>query len=133
MGNHIEHAKHNKDFIDCLCNHFPEQFFDWKTTALFYEALHLLKEYAETQQVDLGGTHEKISEAVNPASAKKVIKLEPDEYKNYNRLYTLSRSARYEGFTDIETFQKLKASDYEIATQYSKRWKAYMKKLGLDF
>lgn len=42
MQAHLEQAVHNEHFHACIQQEFSDKFFDWKTTVLFYVALHWL-------------------------------------------------------------------------------------------
>ena len=65
MNSFYNQAKHNKEFLDCVEENFPNSFFDWKITILFYVSIHLIKCLAKTRNVEIGDTHydiEKIPE-----------------------------------------------------------------------
>lgn len=114
MSAHIKQAEHNRSFLTCIEREFNADFFDWKITVIFYEALHLLKAYGESKRINIGNSHIEINRNIHFKYGNK-LKLNQQTYKSYIRLYQYSRTARYDGITDIASFQKMKEADYTNA------------------
>ena len=43
--------------------------------------------------------------------------LSVDAWSNYNALYNSSHTARYDGITNLQTFEKLKQNDHDFALE----------------
>src|SRR5438105_9254537 len=108
MSRFAEQVKHNEIFHDTLCSHFADQFFDWKVTCLFYCAYHLVQELARYRDVGIGNRHTDILRNLNPKNRNRPIQFKSDAFDAFDQLFEYSQSARYNGFTDYNTFQELK-------------------------
>lgn len=51
--------------------------------------------------------------SVNPDRQHSSMKITRNAWREYKTLYEYSRTARYEGITDFETFEKLKQIDHK--------------------
>src|ERR1039457_2916731 len=114
MKRFLEQATHNHDFHDCLIKHFPDTFYDWKITVLFYIALHYLKALMKHRGQKVENTHWDIQNEVNPDEPKAKCKISKTAYKNYYKLKQYSENARYEGVIDedIQVFEESCKLDY---------------------
>jgi hypothetical protein len=130
-NSYILQAKHNEKFHDCICEQFPDRFFDWKITILFYQAIHYLKALAFQKNINIGDTHFEIEQNVNPDRPKNKMSLTKGAWRDYNALFHYSQTARYNGITDFETFEKLKEADYFFAKQNLEKFKRYLLSVGL--
>ena len=97
---YYQQAVKNESFLSELEHHLPQDFYDWKTTIIFYTALHYLKSFGTVLGVNFE-THVDASAALK---AKGVglppdIDLGPHVWK-YAALYGHSRSSRYAGYVD---------------------------------
>lgn len=133
MQEHIDQAKHNQTFHDCIQKEFESRFFDWKITSLFYIALHCLKALASKKGIEIGQTHQDIERNVNPERNNAKMRITKNAWNDYKSLYRYSHTARYEGITDIITFEKLKEIDHSYCLQHLERFKNYIKGQGLIF
>lgn len=131
MQNHILQAEHNKKFHECICEQFPDRFFDWKITVLFYQAIHLLQALADKKGINIGDTHYEIERNINPDRQNPAMPLTKGAWREYNSLYQYSQTARYDGVTDFETFEKLKQVDYSYCLKHLDNFKKYLKSVGL--
>ena len=127
MQKNINQAEHNQDFHKCIVDKFEDSFFDWKITVLFYIAIHYLKALAEKRGENIGDTHIEIDRSVNPDRNDSTMKITRNAWREYKQLYNYSRTARYEGITDFDTFNKLKEIDHKYCLEHVKRFKAYIK------
>ena len=132
MQNHIQQAKHNEEFHECICEQFPDKFFDWKITTLFYQSIHYLKALASKRGISIGDTHFEIERNINPDRPEPKMPITKGAWREYNALYQYSQTARYEGITDFDTFEKLKEIDYGFAKRNLENFKKYLKSKGLE-
>lgn len=131
MQQHLEQAVHNQKFHDCVEEKFSNTFFDWKITALFYVAIHWLKALAAKKGINIGQTHQDIERNVNPDRHDAKMRISRNAWSDYKALYRYSQTARYEGITDILTFEKLKEIDHGFCVQHLENLKKYLKGQGL--
>lgn len=131
MQHHLDQALHNQTFHDCIENQFNDQFYDWKITVLFYIALHYLQALAATRGIHIGDTHYTVEQNVNPDRPNAKMRIAKGAWREYKNLFHYSRTARYEGITDIATFEKLKQMDHAYCLQHLESFKKYMQGQGL--
>ena len=127
MQFYLDQASHNKDFHDCVVREFPDKFYDWKITATFYIALHLLKALAKKRGINIGQTHQEIEQSCNPERQSNKMSITKKAWKDYKALYRYSHAARYEGVTDIDTFEQLKQIDYKYCCTHIEEFRKYLK------
>ncbi len=60
------------------------------------------------------------------------MRIKRGAWLEYKRLFDYSRTARYEGFTDIESFNELKKNDHELCLKHLDNFKKHIKSQGLD-
>ena len=104
MSTSLQQVLHNENFHLHLCATSFDRFVDWKITCLFYAALHLIKELAHTRKVNLGDKHESMINNLNPTNFNRKLLVKKDFYDSYSLLFSLSRSARYDGFLNYDAF-----------------------------
>jgi len=132
MQQHIEQARHNQDFYDCIHERFDSKFFDWKITTLFYIAIHYLKALAANRNIDIGETHYEIGNNVNPTSRHKpLMPISSNAWKAYRDIFQYSRTARYEGIRDKSIFEALKKKDCEDCLVKLEFFKKYIEGQGI--
>jgi hypothetical protein len=131
MQQHIDQAKHNNDFHDCIESNFSGRFYDWKITVLFYVAIHYLKALAANRNIDIGVTHYDIEHNVNPDRNGKKMQISRNAWREYKNLFNYSRTSRYEGITDITTFEKLKQADHSYCLKHLDSFKNYIEGQGV--
>jgi hypothetical protein len=131
MQQHIDQASHNQKFHDSIDTQFGELFYDWKITVLFYVAIHYLKALAAHKGIDIGETHYEIEQSVNPDRHSAKMRITRNAWREYKNLFNYSRTARYEGITDFETFEKLKQTDHTYCVQHLDNFKRYLRTQGL--
>ena len=131
MKQHLDQANHNQDFHDCIETQFTGQFYDWKITVLFYVAIHYLKAFASKKGIDIGETHFDIEHNVNPDRHNAKMRITKGAWREYKNLFNYSRTARYEGITDISTFEQLKKVDHSYCLIHLDNFKKYLQGQGL--
>ena len=127
MQQHLNQAKHNRDFHDCIQTQFEGQFCDWKITVLFYVAIHYLKALATKKGIYIGETHYDIEHNVNPDRNGAKMRITRNAWREYKNLFNYSRTARYEGITDISTFEQFKQIDHSYCLQHLENFKNTLK------
>lgn len=132
MQIHLEQVKHNQELFDIIHNLHNNRFNDWKITILFYTANHCLKAFAANQPrpINIGRTHKLNLEAINPDNPNAKLQLSNKAFKNYQALMKYSRSARYNGFTDLSTFEVLRHHEMSLCENYLKDFKNYIRSKG---
>lgn len=60
------------------------------------------------------------------------MKISRNAWSEYKNLYHYSRTARYEGITDFETFEKLKQIDHRFCLTHLQNFKSYIKGQGIE-
>lgn len=129
MQHHIDQAIHNQRYHDQVHQTFPNEFFDWKITSLFYIAIHLLQALAIHRGKNIGESHEEINKNIRPPKRQGEYSLMPisrSAYDNYHGLYRYSQSARYDGIDDPEIFEDLKRVDYQHCLKLLHNFKLYV-------
>lgn len=131
MQEHINKGKHNEDFHKCIDEKFPNKFYDWKITCLFYAAIHYLKALAAKKGKIIGDTHAEINNNVNPYRSTRVLDIEKDMWDEYFNLYQCSRTSRYDGFIDSAYHDQIMKDDYTKCKRSLTRFKLYLKGHGI--
>jgi hypothetical protein len=132
MRTFLDHANHNQNFHDCVCKQFNDQFFDWKITILFYVGIHYLKALAAKRGAKIGDTHYEIEQSVNPDRPNSQMKISKNAWREYKNLFNYSRTARYEGITDKDTFEKIRKIDHSYCLQHLDNFKKYVNGQGVS-
>lgn len=90
---HVAQAKSNLDFLVSL-NHIPNKW-DWKVTASFYVAVHLMNAYLAERANMHYRTHKQVEDAIAPTANIEVMRVDGDTFASYMALKNLSRRSRY--------------------------------------
>lgn len=131
MQHHIDQATHNQQFHDCIETQFSGKFYDWKITVLFYIAIHYLKALAAQRKIDIGQTHYDIEHNVNPDRHGRKMTITKNAWREYKNLFAYSQTARYEGVTDISTFEILKKADHGYCLKHLENFRKYIEGQGV--
>jgi hypothetical protein len=124
MEEHLNQAQHNERFLEAIALAFPDDFYDWRVTLVFYTALHYLQATAYLHRKDIGNYHEEIKKNIKQGGN---MPLKPWAVKEYEKLEHFSREARYDAFADIETFNITQKDNYAIAQSKLASFKKYLK------
>ncbi|HEY1024040.1 MAG TPA: HEPN domain-containing protein [Sphingobacteriaceae bacterium] len=130
---YLSQAAHNHNFLDCLNETFPDDYYDWKITVVFYIAIHVLKAFAKSKAIEVGDTHDDIDRSLNPSRGTPVYQLKKHVWNAYKNMYRYSRTSRYNGIDTSELFKVARRKDYEECLKYLEQFCAYMKKHGGDY
>ncbi len=131
MQEFLDQASHNWNFHEAICDQYPTSFYDWKITLLFYTAIHYLKALAAQKGIHIGDTHLEIDQSVNPDRPHTKMPISRNAWREYKSLYNYSRSARYEGITDVVTFETLKEQDHKFCLKHLSNFKKYIAGQGI--
>jgi hypothetical protein len=131
MKHHLNQAAHNQNFHNVICSNFKVQFHDWKITILFYVAIHYLKALAASKKIDIGTTHFDIELSVNPDRPNAKMKITKNAWREYKTLFNYSRTARYEGYSDSNTFEQLMQNDHKFCMIHLENFKKYVQGQGV--
>jgi len=129
MNQHINQCLHNEDFLDKIVNSFPDCYFDWKTTASFYCAVHVMRGLAILEDQNLGHSHKDVFDYI----LEKTKSEKSREFVAFKRMYNNSRATRYDGLTDRKTMEKLWADKHNENIQRLGILKSYASKFGVSF
>jgi len=101
MKSHLLQALHNEKFLEEFERLMPDDYFDWKITVVFYIAVHYIDAYFSSHGTPTG-SHE-----IRKDLMKNHLYPPPQKVcDNYENLYRLARTARYNGFNDVKEFRK---------------------------
>lgn len=133
MQEHINQAQHNEEFLKAIEDKFPDYFFDWKITVIFYIALHYLKAYNQFNNARIGSSHKELNFNANPANEKALNPLSTKAFNHYFDLFNSSYNSRYIGLLDRKNTINLLKFNYWQAKTDLEELKKYFKSKGLIF
>ena len=131
MQRHLEQALHNIQFQESICHDFGDKFFDWKITISFYTALHWIHALSKMRKINIGSTHDEVSRNINPDKQGASMPINRLAYKHYRELHNYSRAARYDGMTDIATFEVIMKANFSYCEQHLSELRKYIVSQGL--
>jgi hypothetical protein len=129
---HIKKAKSNEKFRSELCHCFEDQFFDWKVTVCFYEAIHWLRALAHHRKKEIGRTHIDIKKNIDPKYADATMVIEAHARKAYEVLHKNSQSARYDSYLEDEDENEVYGNMFKHSEENLKQFKGFIDKQKLD-
>jgi hypothetical protein len=92
-------ADHNQDFLDSINNDYPESFFDWKVTIQFYVGLHRCYCVLINNDVPVTSSHQ--------TNINNLKTIDEELSRKLFLLYKNSRQARYDGFLNQESMDRI--------------------------
>lgn len=131
MQGHLNQASHNYKFVHECCEKHPDLFFDWKVTATFYTALHLLRAFCENRGVKVGKNHTEIRVALNPGG-KPVTPFKRHAWVAYNKLQEYSEVSRYDTFLDAELENEIQRDNFEHCKNLLAELEVYFSGEGIE-
>lgn len=133
---YLKQALHNERFHSNTCEHFPDDYYDWKITTLFYVAIHYVKALANQNGIDIGTDHFSIRNNIKPPTAhnaKPAMAFNKNAYGLYDYMYRTSQTSRYNGFsdksgifTDEATFKAIMQHEHEVCQEAITKLKKYI-------
>lgn len=131
MQNHINQANHNQEFLDICEEKCPDSFFDWKTTIVFYIALHYLRAYHKMKGVKIDANHKDLLYHSNPNNSDAKNPLSKKAYDFYRDLFNSAHNSRYQGFLDKSNRMALMKFEFLQSKNNLSELKKYLKNQGL--
>lgn len=117
---YLKQYKHNESFYDVIMGDpdLKDEFLDWKTTVLFYCALHRIKEHLCKKGVRSKemNSHREISDLLKLDE----FKLPNKGNQSYSALYEYSRESRYSGIELTSGFNSLMMENFKQSKQFFK-------------
>ncbi len=108
---YLKQAVKNLQFLIRLETDYPEDYYDWKTTVIFYVVVHWSRAFIKIRDRKATSIS---SHSVAKAYLKKLLK--PFAYKHYVTLDDLCDTARYEGvYVNEEVWIQDRKDDYGVA------------------
>lgn len=128
MQSHLNQSSHNLEFHKKICELFPNNYFDWKITCLFYTGYHYIKAYYKNKGIDIGNNHVQIEKNINPKIQYAPYKVDTSCWNSYKALFRYCHTARYDGLSDFITFNKSLKKDHKNCIEHLKGIELYLKK-----
>lgn len=130
MQKHLNQTVHNSQLHSFLCKIYPDRYFDWKITMLFYVAIHYLKALAAYRGIEIGDTHIEIFANCSPGRYG-AMPISKNAWSKYRAMHNHSRNARYEGFLDGELFESVMKENHEACVDHLGFLRKYIAGQGL--
>lgn len=112
----FDKAHYNSEFLEKIKQDFPNDFYDWKTTVVFYIAYHLIKGIAEIGMDDAGETHRDVFRWIKKPTHERGFSIPNNVLRAYSDIYDFSVSSRYDGvFRDPESEKEIQQQNFEDA------------------
>jgi len=86
---HLQKADHNRQFSDDITQ-LPDDYRDWRITAIFYAALHILQAYFVAKNTEYPTKHQERDELIQRDPNLRTL------WDDYRELKTLSVTSRYQ-------------------------------------
>ncbi len=103
MDKYLLQIRSNKELYLHLTTTFPDQYFDWKITLLFYTSLHLFNAFCEKNGlIPIPKSHDERNKFFNPSINRPGTKIKKEHFDTYFSLYQRCLSVRYDGITNID-------------------------------
>lgn len=130
MQQHLRQARHNLRLHEELCSRFPEDFYDWKITLLFYSALHWVRALAANRKIDIGKSHHDMERSCNPR-LHGVMPISRKAWEEYSDLRNRCYNARYLGIVDEDEFMRDHAKEHCLSIPGMSYIRKYMEGKGI--
>lgn len=125
---YCKQAVSNDNFLSIVEKNSPTNFFDWKTTICFYCALHYMKSFAATKNVDLENHNDfdiKTFSQSTGASPELIVDSQIRSF--YINLRKASNHSRYDGLLlNAKVAKKVAKLRYKDSLQYLEKIKNWV-------
>jgi hypothetical protein len=101
VADHLKQAERNLGFLE-IVNTSAHSYYDWQITVCFYVAVHLVNAHLSKQGMQFR-KHTEVNAHLNPQGTSPA-RIDQAAYLNYEKLFILSRRARY--LVDTESTDK---------------------------
>jgi hypothetical protein len=98
---------------------------------LFYTALHYIKAYYKSKNINIWETHFEIEKSISPFIPNSPYKVNKTCCSSYKALFRYSHTARYDGVADIATFEQSLKGDHKICLAHIDAVKKYIIGMGI--
>lgn len=132
MQGHIKKAFSNESLYAFLEEKAPADFYDWKTTALFYAGLHFVMAYFKYKKIAIVHSHNKIDLNINPSGTAK-HPFPESIYDCYQTLYRNARNARYAPYLSGDFQMLLLRATKDESKKALDTLKEYLLSIGIKF
>ncbi|MDN3582731.1 hypothetical protein [Mucilaginibacter flavus] len=132
MNDFYNQAKHNEAFLTSIEHSFPDDYFDWKVTVIYYTSIHMLKCLAKKRGVKIGDTHQDIATSLNSRKGKQVTPFPTWAWNNYEDLLRYSKISRYDGINNRAIVLIAQKNNYNECKKLFTSFCSYMKKHGIE-
>ena len=126
MKSYVDQGKHNESLLSHLKTTFPDTYFDWKITIIFYSAIHYLKAYAALNKKNIGVTHQEIFNNTDSHNKNAVFPIQKGAFILYKDIFHYSKNARYNGMIDSSTFEILMKKDFQECEILFEKFKKFL-------
>lgn len=131
MEEYVRHANQNYAFYEKICQQWPDDYFDWKVTILFYVAFHYLKALAKHRKKEIGNHHFQINRNIRRGDHHPSMPLSDTACDNYMDLFHYSQASRYDSIPDMVVFKKARKEDYIFAQKCFTDFRKYIVSSGV--
>jgi hypothetical protein len=126
---YLAQAKQNQEFLKTIISAEQDKYFDWKVTVSFYIVIHWVKAYL-FPKYGVVKSHDEIAKIISPYRNQS-SPISSGAKNLYMTLLNSSRSCRYNGFDNLEAFNKHTKQEFAIATEALNKLEAYFVSLKL--
>lgn len=117
MSSHTLKFRKSRKLLEMLDADFPNEFFDWKITILFYICINQLQELAKRRGKTIGKSHYDINNNIDPKNPDRTLQIKADLFSYYIRIQKFSKIARYDPFDDEVSYNVSQEENYRIACE----------------
>lgn len=96
--------KKNIKLLQHLDAEFPNDYYDWKITIIFYICILKLKQLALNKGLDIGTNHKETLKKIDPFHPERTMPIGKTAFENYKILLENSHNARYNGYDNEEIY-----------------------------
>ena len=126
----LDQAKENEETLADDERSFPDSRYQWKTTFIFYIALHWMKPFLISQW---GLRNPTSHEEIRDHFKKRPDLMSKGGYASYTTLYKYSHNARYDGITpDRNTWLAARKEEYLDAKKQLENFRKYLRSRGMQ-
>lgn len=113
MNSFLLKARRNLDFLKMLETDFPDEYFEWKVTVIFYIALNATKGYLELIAIIPKSNHNELANQIDSHSSNTSTATFDIQYPvEYKRIREFSEAARYEPIQNDALYDQIFKGNY---------------------
>lgn len=125
--NFCKQAVSNENFLEVVEANNPTDFYDWKTTIVFYCGLHYMKSYANTKGINLE-SHSDFNEKTKSQGigVRPELIVDGKVRNDYLNLRQLSYNSRYDGYFSSKVGKILRKGRLKDSKEYLSNIKGWI-------